>query len=85
MAFNLDRDFVNPDGLNFEEWASRIYYLFPNSTITPPPKVHKWRQWAVYLMLDPRFENAPAPTEKDYPKEKDWIKWATFLINYLDT
>jgi hypothetical protein len=83
MAINFNQFFINPIGLTFEEWATRMYYLYPNSTLSIPPKEEEWRTWAEIMLLDKTFESAPIPSKDDFPHSYDWERWAIFLVNYL--
>lgn len=64
---------ILPLHTNLAEWASSLIIDFPNDDIPILEKDTDWQLWGGFLVQEPSFEQAFAPSPYFYD---DWRAWA---------
>lgn len=72
---------VLPIGINFKNWTDQIRLDLPNISMPLAEDVKDWRDWAAQVVNDNLFSDIPAPTELAFPRDKDWMIWASYFID----
>jgi len=69
---------VNPNGINFVDWASSLVIDLPDLDIPVINDEDEWKQWALFVIEENKLGQFPLPENFS-----NWREWANYLTNYM--
>ena len=69
---------VNPNGINFVDWASSLVIDLPDLDIPVINDEDEWKEWALFVIEENKLGQFPLPENFS-----NWREWANYLTNYM--